>query len=112
LLKAKHNITFDVLKIHAPKKNSDVYGFPCNGRSYHKLWEVTRNLPIFTKAKKSKSYYCAGHYLIKFHSHWAHAFCPKLITLNRYEFQGPFMTHEDAQGYLKTLTNDKATITH
>ena len=32
--------------------------------------------------------------MIKFSSTWVRAYCPKLITLNRYEYQGPFKTQE------------------
>lgn len=105
MLGAKHNITFN----KTPDNHSEaeprgsVYGFPCDGAAFHKLWEVTRNLPVFTKSQKSKSQYCAGHYLVKFHGQWTHAFCPKMITLDRYEFQGPFMTRQAAMDHLKTL---------
>lgn len=58
------------------------------------MLDVQRYLPIYTKGAKSKSFFCAGHYIIKFSSTWVRAYCPKLITLNRYEYQGPFKTQE------------------
>jgi len=51
----------------------------------------------------SKSYFCAGYYLVKFANNWAKAYCPKLITLQRYEFQGPFRTKEDMTEQLRIV---------
>ena len=45
---------------------------------------------FFTKSEKSKSLYCAGYYIIKFDKGWVKSFCPKLITIERYESRGPF----------------------
>jgi hypothetical protein len=56
--------------------------------------DVQRYLPIYTKGAKSKSFFCAGYYIIRFSNTWVRAYCPKLITLNRYEYQGPFKTQE------------------
>ena len=47
-------------------------------------------LPLFTKSFKSKSLYCAGYYIIKFDKGWVKSFCPKLMTLEKYEYKGPF----------------------
>jgi len=103
-LGAKHNIIFEKTKTkaRATKASEEVYGFPIVGRAYDKRWEIVRNLPVYAKTKKSKSLYCAGHYLIKFHRHWAVSTCPKLITLNRYKFQGPFKSKEQANAGLST----------
>lgn len=101
-LEAKHNIIFEKAKakVKVIKAPEDVYGFPTVGKAFHKRWEITRNLPVYAKTSKSKSFYCAGHYLVKFHRHWAVATCPKLITLNRYKFQGPFKSKELANAGL------------
>ena len=53
---------------------------------------LNRSLPLFTKSEKSKSLYCAGYYIIRFDKGWVKSFCPKLITVERYETQGPFKT--------------------
>jgi hypothetical protein len=54
------------------------------------MLDVQRKLPLFTKSAKSKSLYCAGYYIIKFDKGWVKSFCPKLITVERYETKGPF----------------------
>lgn len=69
-----------------------VNGFPTSVHPYNMLYDVKRKLPLFTKSNKSKSTYCAGYYIIKFDKGWVKSFCPKLITVERYEFRGPFKT--------------------
>jgi hypothetical protein len=88
----KYNI--QIIK-HAPTNKTaagswEVYGYPVGGRPHNVLYNVPRKLPVYTKTAKSRSYYCAGHYLIKLKDEWESHFCPKMITVNRYPTQGPF----------------------
>ena len=96
ILQKKYSIEF--AKAEKPRRVKqdvyDVYGFPTNSAPQNQVLDVQRYLPIYTKGAKSKSYFCAGYYVIKFSSTWVRAYCPKLITLNRYEYQGPFKTQE------------------
>lgn len=96
LLSKKYNIEF--VKAEKPKKDEsvthEVYGYPTSHTPHNQVLDVQRYLPIFTKSAKSKSYFCAGYYIIKFSSTWVRAYCPKLITLNRYEYQGPFKSQD------------------
>lgn len=70
----------------------EVYGFPTSSVPYNTMYDVKKKLPLFTKSTKSKSLYCAGYYIIHFDKGWVKSFCPKLITIERYESQGPFKT--------------------
>ena len=70
----------------------EVYGYPTSTIPYNTLYDVKQRLPLFTKSAKSKSLYCAGYYIIRFEKGWVQSHCPKLITLERYEFRGPFKT--------------------
>lgn len=96
LLSKKYNIEF--VKAEKPKKDEtvqhEVYGYPTSHTPHNQVLDVQRYLPIFTKSVKSKSFFCAGYYIIKFSSTWVRAYCPKLITLNRYEYQGPFKSQD------------------
>ena len=56
------------------------------------MYDVKRKLPLFTKSAKSNSLYCAGYYIIHFDKGWVKSFCPKLVTIERYESKGPFKT--------------------
>jgi len=69
---------------------SEVYNYPTSCTPYNPMYDVKRNLPLFTKSSKSKSLYCAGYYIIHFDKGWVKSFCPKLITVERYESKGPF----------------------
>lgn len=69
-----------------------VYGYPTSSKPCNPLYDVKRHLPLFTKSGKSKSIYCAGYYIIRFDKGWVKSFCPKLITIERYQHEGPFKT--------------------
>ena len=103
LLSDRYNIVIDKTKpVKTINENHNVYGFPCDHNPHNVLWDVKHRLPIFTKQNKSKSFFCAGYYIIKFNFGWAKSYCPKLITLNRYLYQGPFATREEMQEKLRT----------
>jgi len=70
----------------------EIYNFPTSVLPYNSMYDIKRKLPLFTKSVKSKSLYCAGYYIIRFEKGWVKSFCPKLITIERYEFKGPFKT--------------------
>lgn len=72
--------------------NPTVYNFPVSVVPFNSMYDVKRKLPLFTKSSKSKSVYCAGYYIIKFDKGWVKSFCPKLITIERYEHRGPMKT--------------------
>ena len=68
----------------------DVHGYPCSQKPYNPLWDVQKGLPLYTKTPKSKSMFCAGYYIVKFETvNWRTAYCPKIITLQRYKYKGP-----------------------
>lgn len=70
--------------------DNEVYGYPTSTTPYNTLFDVKQRLPLFTKSAKSKSLYCAGYYIIRFDKGWVQSHCPKLITLERYDYKGPF----------------------
>jgi len=80
-----------------------VYDYPCSSKPYNPLYNVRKKLPIYAKSTKSKSQYCAGYYVIQFRKGWVKSFCPKLITLERYPFQGPFKTETEMRTMLNTV---------
>lgn len=85
-------------KIEKPKAatTNQVHGFEVSGRVYNPLWNVQLKLPLFTRDTKSKSWFAAGWYMVKQHRNWKLVQNPKLITLQRYKYQGPFHTKEEA----------------
>lgn len=102
LLSDRYNILVDkTAPKKQPKEAHDVYGYPCDYRAHNILWDVRKKLPVFTKGNKSKSFFCAGYYIVKFNNGWVKSYCPKLITLNRYPYAGPYETLEEMQEHLR-----------
>jgi len=89
------NIEFTKLSSAKPVANQ-VHGFEVTGRVYNPVWDVKHRLPLFTRDTKSKSWYAAGWYMVKQHRAWKAVQNPKLITLQRYQYQGPFHSKEQA----------------
>jgi hypothetical protein len=84
-------------------KNPVIYDFPCSSKPYNPVYSVKKKLPLYAKSSKSKSQYCAGYYVIKFRKGWLKSFCPKLITLERYPYHGPFKTESEMKSELNLL---------
>lgn len=74
------------------KKENVVHGYPTSCTPYNPIFDVQKKLALFTKSDKSKSLYCAGYFIIHFDKGWVKSFCPKLITIDRYPYKGPFKT--------------------
>jgi len=84
----------------------DVHGYPCSQHPYNPMFDVQKQLPIYTKTPKSKSLFCAGHYIICFEKGWRKAYCPKMITLQRYKFKGPMKTKIEMQQVLNNAVKE------
>lgn len=87
----------------------NIYDYPCKTIPHNAIYNLKKKLPIYTKNKKSKCYFCAGYYVIKSKNNWFKSFCPKFITLDRYQYYGPFKTEEEAKNLLNTLNQNEAT---
>ena len=93
----------EVEVIEDKNKDFDVHGFPCKYKPFNDIFDLKRKLPLYTKTPKSQSFYCAGYYIIKFESGWLPSYCPKLITLGKNEFVGPYMSKFEMQEKQKKL---------
>jgi hypothetical protein len=96
-LKQKYKIKFGSADKVKRTISQMVHGYPVNSKAYNEVWDVQRRLPIYGKTPKSKSLFCAGYYLIKLNGIWTEQYCPKNITLSRYEFLGPYKTKEEME---------------
>jgi len=95
-------LTAKITQSNDVKENS-VHGFPTRTTPYNSMFDIQRKLPLFTKSEKSKSVYCAGYYLVKFNVTWLKSFCPKLITIERNQYQGPFKTELEMRAALSNV---------
>jgi hypothetical protein len=84
--------------------DNSVYDFPCSSKPHNPVYNIVKRLPIYAKSGKSKSLYCAGYYVIQFRKGWVKSFCPKLITLERYPYQGPYKTEVEMRAVLNTVS--------
>ena len=86
--------------------NFEVHGYPCSQNPYNPMFDVQKQLPIYTKTPNSKSQFCAGYYIICFEKGWRKAYCPKLITLQRYNYKGPMKSKIEMQQILNNAVKE------
>lgn len=84
----------------------EVHGYPTSCKPFNAMYDVRKRLPLFTKSGQSKSLYCAGYYIIKFDKGWVKSFCPKAITIERYQSKGPFKTELEMKTVLSNAKSD------
>ena len=97
LLQTRLPVTFD--RSQTSDKQDDqyqVHGFPTSSVAHNPIFDVSRHLPLWTQSPRSRSLMAAGWYRVRPHRNWQVMFCPKLILLQRYPYQGPFVTREEA----------------
>jgi hypothetical protein len=92
----------------AGQNSTEVYGYPTKHTPHNQIWNVQMRLPLYTKTSKSSSYHCAGYYIIKFDKTWCKSFTPKLITLQRYPYKGPYKDKTELTTALKIALNETA----
>lgn len=85
------------------KEAAEVNGYPIK----HEVWYDVSHAPIpsYTRTKSSNTRYAAGYYALKFTNGWSPSFCPKLSTLNDYEYMGPYTTKLEMQNSISQINN-------
>ena len=98
------NIEFEpAVKIAKPKAAQDqVHGYHTHGQVHNPMWNVTQQLPVYTKTAKSKSWFAAGWYRVRRGRTWTTMLAPKLLVLQRYVYAGPFLTQQQADDHTPT----------
>ena len=92
-----------ILKESDTNQTNEIHGYQASCLPHNSMFDIRRKLPLFTKSADSKSLYCAGYYVIKFDKGWVKSFCPKLITLQRYPYKGPFKTELEMKQVLSNV---------
>lgn len=95
-LQRKYKIKFDKKIIKNKEILHQVFGFETTSKAYNKIFDIRRHLPLYTKTSKSKSYYCAGYYIIQDKNKKIVINNPKYILINRFEYNGPFKSEKEA----------------
>ena len=102
-LMSKYAVNFIQLEETPVKNEKEVHGYPVKDIPHNSILDIRNGIPLYTKTEKSKSFFCAGYYVIKFKQFWSPAFCPKSITLNRYDYLGPFKTKMEQRDSLRNI---------
>jgi len=89
-------INFEEGKERIKYPENQVNGFPTDVKPYNGVFNIQTRLPVYTKEKKSKSWYAAGYYMLTIGRKTKVVFCPKLILLERYGYFGPV---KEADGF-------------
>ena len=89
-LKENTNFTFKEIQKPTALATTDAHGYPTCGVAYNALWNLRYKLPLYTQKADSRSWFCAGYYIVKIGNKETVEFCPKLITLQRNNYSGPF----------------------
>lgn len=82
--------TFETIPMPRNDPMDSVHGFPTDCIAHNAVWNVEEGLPLYTQAADSKSWFAAGYYKLNINGSWIIQFCPKLIALQRNEYEGPF----------------------
>lgn len=97
-IKQRTKIDFEPQTKNPPQVVSNtVHGFPTTGYPHNPVFDVQKQLPLYTKEERSKSWYAAGWYAIRQGRQWRVSQCPKLIVLQRYQYRGPFVSQYEAE---------------
>jgi hypothetical protein len=89
-------IDFEDGKERIKYPENQVNNFPTDCKTFNGVYNIHTRLPIYTKEKKSKSWYAAGYYMLTVGRKTKVVFCPKLILLERYGYVGPV---KEADGF-------------
>lgn len=85
------------------KKDYFINGYPVDFETPQEVLIAGNKLPLFSKKATSEVYYSAGYYCVRFPKSWMPAHCPKLSTLNTYEYAGPFKSEMEMKSNLSKL---------
>ncbi len=89
------------------KKDYFINGYPVDFDNPHEVIIKGNKLPLFSKKASSDVYYSAGYYCLHFPKNWMPAYCPKLSTLESYEYSGPYKTEDEMKSNLARLRKEK-----
>ena len=95
-IKRKTKIRFQPLKSNKTKAELPYPEYPTTPRIYNSMYDIKKKIHLFTKTKKSKSYHAAGWFILSHTQNKEVVFCPKYIFIQRYSYEGPFKTQDEA----------------
>jgi len=102
-IKRKTNIEFEtVTKVDKSKHDLPFKVYPTTDKVFNSMLDIKRKLHLFTTGTKSKCYHAAGWFVIQQGNEQETVFCPKYIFIQRYPYQGPYKTENEAKKAINT----------
>lgn len=101
-IKKNTKISFQPMKSNKTKVEMPYPEYPTTPKTYNNIFDVKRKLHIFTKSLKSKCYHVAGWFTVNQNGVNQVIFCPKYIFIQRYPYNGPFKTEDEASLYINS----------
>ena len=97
-IRNQFGVDFEMIVARSNDSTTDntVYGYPTTNTPFNVMWDVRRQIPIWTREKNSRSLMAAGWFRVRQGTTWRLIMCPKVIILDRYQYQGPFRTRHEA----------------
>lgn len=101
-IKNNIKINFQPMKSNKTRVEMPYPEYPTPTKTYNNIFDVKRKLHIFTKTLKSKCYHVAGWFTVNQNGINQVIFCPKYIFIQRYPYNGPFKTKDEASLYINS----------
>jgi formate dehydrogenase assembly factor FdhD len=99
-IKKQTSIQFQQTKVEKTKKEIPFNEYPTTKKVYNSMLDIKRKIHLFTKTAKSKCYHAAGWYVMYQSEEPVVVFCPKYIFIQRYEYEGPYKTEDEAKNLI------------
>ena len=99
-IKKQTSIEFQQTKVEKTKKEIPFNEYPTTKKVYNSMLDIKRKIHLFTKTAKSKCYHAAGWYVMYQSEEPVVVFCPKYIFIQRYEYEGPYKTEDEAKNLI------------
>lgn len=99
-IQKKVNIRFQPTKSNKTKAELPYPELPTTARTYNSIFDIKRKLHLYTKTKKSKCYHAAGWFIMNQNGTDQVVFCPKYIFIQRYPYNGPYKTENEAKAQI------------
>lgn len=95
----EQDIKLSFQKLEKPKLNTTVsFANWATGVSkpHNNFYDLKRKIHVYTKSPDSKCYYAAGYFNVELNGEWQTIAQPKYIFIQRYQYNGPFVTLQEA----------------
>lgn len=102
-IKKKTQIKFEPVKSSTVKPSHPYPEYPTPSKVYNSILDVKRGLHLFTTSKKSKCLHAAGYFVMDQNNVKSVMFCPKYIFVQRYPYEGPFKTKDEAVAKINNM---------